>query len=173
MAEFDIESGSNPRIKRLVGLRERSARDRESRFLIEGTRDIDRAIAVGLLPREIYYDPTRFDTPPFRAEVVLTVDTGALDRASYRGRSQGVIAVFDQFSTSLDGLELGPSPLLLVVEAMEKPGNLGAILRTADAVGADAVIAADPATDPFNPNVIRASTGAFSRCLSPSAISRR
>ena len=85
----------------------------------------------------------------------------ALDRASYRGRSQGVIGVFGQFDVTLDHIDTRADPLLLIAEAIEKPGNLGALLRTADAVGADALIAADPQTDPFSPNVVRASTGAI------------
>jgi TrmH family RNA methyltransferase len=72
-----------------------------------------------------------------------------------------VIAVFPQFDVGLAHLDLGPDPLVLVAEAIEKPGNLGALLRTADAVGAAALIAADPGTDPFSPNVVRASTGAL------------
>jgi TrmH family RNA methyltransferase len=157
----DIASVSNPRIKRLIGLRDRRARDRESVFVVEGATNLDRAVASNFRPREMYYDPTVFDGPPYQADVVLTVDSAALDRASYRGRSQGVIAVFDQFDLALSVLKVAPDPLIVVVEAIEKPGNLGAVLRTADAVGADAVIAADPTTDPFNPNVIRASTGAL------------
>ncbi len=75
----------------------------------------------------------------------------ALDRASYRGRSQGVIGVFGQFDVTLDHLTPGPDPLFLIAEAIEKPGNLGALLRTADAVGADALIAADPRNRSFQP----------------------
>lgn len=161
MAESDITATSNPRIKRLVGLRDRKQRDQESVFLVEGPRDIDRALGAGLRAKEIYYDVARFDACPYPGGLEAGVETAALDRASYRGRSQGVIAVFDQFPISLDNLTLEPDPLILMIEAIEKPGNLGAVLRTADAVGADAVIAADPATDPFNPNVIRASTGAL------------
>jgi TrmH family RNA methyltransferase len=155
----DITSSSNPRIKRLAGLRDRKARDLELAFLVEGMAGIERAMDAGHQPLEVYYDPARHASAPFPAEIELSVEQAALDRASYRGRSQGVIAVFGQFDVGLNALRLGSDPLLIVVEAIEKPGNLGAILRTADAVGAAAVIAADPGTDPFNPNVIRASTG--------------
>ncbi len=158
---MDITSAANPRIKRLAALRERKERDRESIFLVEGSRDLDRAVAHGRQPLEIYYDPAQFSTPPHRAETEAAVAAEALDRASYRGRSQGVIGVFGQFDVTLDRLTPGPNPLFLIAEAIEKPGNLGALLRTADAVGADALIAADPETDPFSPNVVRASTGAI------------
>ena len=77
------------------------------------------------------------------------------------GQIARVIGVFGQFDVTLDHLAPGPDPLFLIAEAIEKPGNLGALLRTADAVRADALIAADPDTDPFSPNVVRASTGAI------------
>jgi RNA methyltransferase, TrmH family len=158
---MDITSPANPRIKRLVALRDRKERERESVFIVEGSRDVARAVANGRQPLEIYYDPSHFPGPPHRAGTEMAVATSALDRASYRGRSQGVIGVFGQFDVTLDHLAPGPDSLFLIAEAIEKPGNLGALLRTADAVGADALIAADPDTDPFNPNVIRASTGAI------------
>jgi RNA methyltransferase, TrmH family len=158
---MDITSAANPRIKRLVALRERKERDRESVFLVEGSRDVDRAVAHGHQPLEIYYDAALLPGAPHRAETEVSVAAEALDRASYRGRSQGVIGVFRQLDVTLDHLTPGLDPLFLIAEAIEKPGNLGALLRTADAVGADALIAADPQTDPFSPNVVRASTGAI------------
>lgn len=161
MADAEITSTSNPRIKRLIALRDRKQRDQESVFVVEGARDLARATAAGHRPDEVYYDPARFGEPPHRAAMESPVAAAAMDRASYRGHSQGVIAVFPQFDVGLGHLELGPDPLVLVVEAIEKPGNLGALLRTADAVGAAALIAADPGTDPFSPNVVRASTGAL------------
>jgi len=156
----EITSSANPRIRRLIGLKDRKNRDSESVFILEGATDVGRAIGAGLTPREIYYDPHVIDNIAFRADSEVTVDEAVLAHVSYRRRSQGMIAVFEQFATSLDILTFEPDPLFLVVEAIEKPGNLGAILRTADAVGATAVIAADTATDIFNPNVIRASVGA-------------
>ncbi len=167
----DITSAANPRIKHLVELRDRRARDRDSLFVVEGERHIGQAIESGLAPIEVYFDGSRFPDPPFPAGSVFSVDAAALDRASYRGRSQGVIAVFEQFELTLDRISPTPEPLVLVVEGIEKPGNLGALLRTADAVGADALIAVDPSTDPFNPNVIRASTGSvFAVLLAVSTI---
>ncbi len=160
MTSPDITSSANPRVKHLVELRDRRARDRDSTFVVEGERLIGRAIASGLVPVEVYFDPSRFPGSPYPGERVFSVVAAALDRASYRGKSEGVIAVFEQFDLTLDRISLSPEPLILVVERIEKPGNLGALLRTADAVGADALIAVDPSTDPFNPNVIRASTGA-------------
>ena len=120
---------------------------------------------------ECLVDATRLDASPstplggllarLRATGVepQPVAPALLDRLAYGDRSEGALAVVRAPATRLDALRLPADPLLVVLEAVEKPGNLGAILRTADAAGADAVVAADPRTDPFNPNVIRASLG--------------
>jgi TrmH family RNA methyltransferase len=158
---LDITSTANPRIKTLVGLRDRRNRDRNGVFVVEGPRLLAWAVNAGHQPREVYYDPDRFDPDSFPGAVKLACSSETLSRASYRESDEGVIAVFDQFDLGLDRVELGSGALILMVEGVEKPGNLGAILRTADAVAADAVIAVDPETDPFNPNVVRASTGAL------------
>jgi TrmH family RNA methyltransferase len=158
---MDITSVSNPRIKRLVSLRDRKERDRESVFVVEGIRELERAVAAGMRPLEIYYDPGHFPGPPHPAEVEASAAPEALDRASYRARSQGVIAVFATFDVTLEHLSPPPSPLYLLAESIEKPGNLGALLRIADAVGAAGLIVTNTGTDPFNPNVIRSSTGAL------------
>jgi len=152
---FEITSPSNDRIRRLVGLRDRRRRESEGVFLVEGLRLIKRAVRSGLEPVELYTDLS-VDVSEFGDAV--TVAPKAMDRASYRHTSQGVIAVFEQFP--LDIGRLDPGGLVLAAEAVEKPGNLGAMLRTADAVGAAAMVAVG-AVDPFNPNVIRASTGAL------------
>ena len=161
MTAVEITSASNPRIKRLIGLRDRRQRDRESVFLVEGARELERATAAGHAPLEVYFDPDLYPSSPHRAPLEVAVTASALNRASYRGRSQGVIAVLPQFDVTLDHLEPGPEPMILLAEAVEKPGNLGALLRIADAVGADALITADPSIDAFGPNVVRASTGAL------------
>jgi TrmH family RNA methyltransferase len=154
---YQITSPSNERIRRLMRLRERRHRDEEGVFILEGRRLLERAIASGRQPTEVYSDGTI--TQPW-TEDVITVDPATLDRASYRRRSEGVIAVFEQFDVQLTGLG-SPGSLTLAAEAIEKPGNLGAMLRTADAVGADAFVAIGSTIDPFNPNVLRASTGAL------------
>lgn len=153
---FDITSPANERIKRLVRLRDRTHRDAEGVFVVEGPRLLYRAVDAGLTPVEVYSDGS-VDVP---GVTTVTVDPIALDRASYRSRSNGVIAVFEQFSSELEDIELGPNALLLVAEGVEKPGNLGAILRTADAVAATAVVVLGAGVDVFNPNTLRASTGA-------------
>lgn len=153
---YQIVSPSNPRIKRLARLADRRHRDREGFFLVEGPRLITRALAAGLVPVESYGDGT-VDIPGLDP---VTVEPSVLGRVSYRKRSEGLIAVFEQKGVGLEDLEPAVPALLLVTDAVEKPGNLGAILRTADAVGADAVITVHGSVDRFNPNVIRSSTGA-------------
>lgn len=91
----------------------------------------------------------------------VTVAQDVLDKASYRSHSEGVIGVFPQFGTGLKQLTLPPSSLLLIAENIEKPGNLGAMMRTAAAAGVDALIAVGSTVDPFNPNTVRSSTGAL------------
>ena len=165
----EITSPTNPRIKGLVRLRTRRERDREGRFLIEGYRELSRALDGAVALDELFVCPTLFlganeTTLVTRAEAtgttIVTASEEAFRKASYRDRPEGLLAVARQFPTTLDRLDLGGRPpLVLVAESIEKPGNLGTMLRTADAAGASGVIVADPATDPFNPNVVRASLG--------------
>jgi len=158
MRNPEISSPTNERIKRLVRLRERTQRDEEGVFLVEGDRLIDRARAAGRAPEEIYVTPGH----PHQDHPNSTiVEQAVLDKASYRHRSEGIIAVFAQFSIGLSQIELGETPLILIAESVEKPGNVGAMLRTADGAGCTALISTGSGTDVFNPNAIRASTGAL------------
>jgi len=154
----DITSPSNERIKRVVRLRDRGYRDAEGVFLVEGERLYLRALEAGLIP-EVTLVSTESgieSTGP-----TVTVDPAVLDKASYRRRSQGVIGVFAQLDTRLAALDLSREPVVLVAENIEKPGNLGAMLRTAGAAGIDALVAVGGGVDAHNPNVVRASTGAL------------
>ncbi|HSM01099.1 MAG TPA: RNA methyltransferase [Acidimicrobiia bacterium] len=164
----EITSPANPRVKALVRLRNRRERDREKRFLVEGYRELTRALDARVPIEELYVCPDLFlgtNEPELveRARAAgadpVTVSDEAFRKASYRDRPEGLLAVARQFPTSLDRLDLTGAPLVLVAEAIEKPGNLGTMLRTADAAGVAGVIVADPTTDPFNPNVVRASLG--------------
>jgi TrmH family RNA methyltransferase len=163
-----ITSLQNPRVKQLVKLRDRRPRDEAGVFLIEGYREIRRALEKKIPLRELYYSPDWFlgeNEPALIAEAEgvgaqlfeLAKDTFA--KVAYRERPDGLLAVAPQWRRALNDLTLPAEPFLLVVEAIEKPGNLGTILRSADAAGCDAVIVCDPVTDIFNPNVVRASTG--------------
>ena len=163
-----ITSVANARVKRLVRLRNRRHRDESGVFLVEGFRELTRALQADLSLREIYFCPDLFLGKNEAALVERAVAGGAeavelgaeaFRKVSYRDRPEGLVGLANQFSTALDRLVLSGNPLILVIEAIEKPGNLGTMLRTADAAGVDAVIVCEPATDPFNPNVVRASLG--------------
>lgn len=164
-----ISSPGNRRVKALVRLRTRRERDREGLFLVEGAREVRRALAWRSQLLTIYRCPSLRRTEGAQGwleEVekgveVVELSEPAFRKVSYRDHPDGLLAVLRQPPLALAGLRPGPSPLLLVVESVEKPGNLGAMLRTAEAAGADAVIVADPATDVFNPNVVRASLGSL------------
>lgn len=164
-----IDSPANPRVRTAVGLRERRAREQSGLTLVDGAREARRAVDAGL-PIEIAFAcdelitsedaraalATLRDTG--RAGVIVEVSPRAFEKLAYGDRSDGIVLVVRPTLRSLDDLELGPDPLVVVTEDVEKPGNLGAILRSVDGAGADAVIAVG-GTDLFNPNVIRASVG--------------
>ncbi|NND84339.1 MAG: RNA methyltransferase [Acidimicrobiia bacterium] len=155
-----IASPQNKRIKHLTTLRKRRIRDAEVVTLVEGLTEFQRASQAGAVVREVYFDPTVVDEARFAAAAAtFAVSPEALAKAAMRDSTEGFVAVVEQPGTALDSLDLPPDPLVLVVEAVEKPGNLGAMLRTADAAGVDAVLVADPETDVWNPNVVRASLG--------------
>jgi TrmH family RNA methyltransferase len=163
-----ITSVANPRLKAAVRLRGRRERDREGLTLIDGVRETLRALQGGAVIREAFVLPELLMEPDARALVerlaeqsVPIVELGreAFDRLAYGDRLDGVVAVAETPLRGLDDLALPSEPLIAVIEGVEKPGNLGAILRTADGAGLDAVVVAESATDLFNPNIIRASLG--------------
>jgi TrmH family RNA methyltransferase len=163
-----ITSLKNPRVKHLVKLRDRRLRDEADVFLVEGYREIRRALEKNVPLRELYYSPEWFlgENEPALIEQaqaagakLFELTRAAFAKIAYRERPDGLMAVAPQWHRTLDGLALPPAPFLLVIEAIEKPGNLGTIMRSADAAGVDAIIVCDPVTDVFNPNVVRASTG--------------
>ncbi len=163
-----ISSPSNPRLKSIVALRRRRDRERSGMMLVEGYEELSMAIRSGARPLSLYYCPALLHDEA-QLELLAAVEaTGAelielgeraFAKASYREAPDGWLALVPAVSTSLDRLRLGVDPLVLVCESVEKPGNLGAILRTAEAAGVDAVIAAPALSDWGNPNVVRASKG--------------
>jgi RNA methyltransferase, TrmH family len=164
----EIASSANPRIKAAVRLRDRRERERTGRTIVDGAREIRRALDRGVHVVEAYVceplatsDDARaaLDTLRARNATLLSTSIAAFEKVAFGDRSDGLVAVVDAPATDLDSLTLPAEPLVVVVEAVEKPGNLGAIVRTADGAGVDAVIAASPLTDIFNPNAIRASLG--------------
>jgi TrmH family RNA methyltransferase len=166
-AGLEITSPANARVKQLVTLRQRRARDRAGVTLVEGHEELSLALSAGARPLALYFCPELAGAGAaaltsrvagLGAEVVR-VSRAVFGKIAYRESPDGWLAVVPAVPTGLNLLDPGPRPLVLICEGVEKPGNLGAILRTADAAGVAAVIAADPVTDWGNPNVVRASKG--------------
>lgn len=157
-----VSSVQNPKIKELLSLREKSSLRREkSLFIVEGRRETTHALQAGFKARTLFFCPEAGGDPEgLQAEKYIQVSPAVYARMALREGTEGLIAVCHGTAPSLDGLKLGPDPLVLVLEGIEKPGNIGAMLRSADAAGAHAVIVCDPLTDLFNPNLIRSSLGA-------------
>lgn len=184
-----ITSGQNPKIKELLALQEKSRTRREKGlFVVEGRRELGHCIGAGFRVRTLFVcreilgeeglkeilecigekaGPCNEETGKAGNEQelrIIEVPKALYDKIAYRGGTEGVIAEVEWKERGLKDIRLGEKPLIMVLEAVEKPGNLGAVLRSADAAGADAVIICDPLTDLYNPNLIRASIGAvFSR----------
>jgi RNA methyltransferase, TrmH family len=161
---MDITSQQNPRVKHIVRLRdEKRQRRADGLMLVEGYDEIQLALSAGHKPRTLLSAPElvsrQIDVARPDTERI-TVTRAVFEKISYRENPDGWLAVFPIPQDSLEGLKLSDSPLLIVAESVEKPGNLGAILRTADAAHVDALLVCDPRVDPWNPNVVRASRGA-------------
>lgn len=160
-----ITSPKNEKIKNVVNLQKARERRAQHVFIIEGLKEIEKAVLKGY----------RFKTVFFCGEIISEYELSKLfghtdisafevnkevyEKIAYRENVGGVVALAEPTNHGLDDLKLPENPLLLVMEGVEKPGNLGALLRTADAAGIDAVIVCDPQTDLYNPNVVRASLG--------------
>jgi TrmH family RNA methyltransferase len=163
-----ITSRQNARVKEAVKLRQRRSRERASRFVIDGAREILRAIAADVELLEAYIceplctsDEARQAAAALNGSrvVVATVTPEVFEKLCFGEGRDGLVAVAATPQRTLDQLALRAAPLVAVIEGVEKPGNVGAIMRSADGAGVDAVIVADPQTDLFNPNTVRASLG--------------
>ena len=164
--EGPITSAKNPKIKELLSLRDKSRLRRESGlFVVEGEREFIRALRCGFVARSVFYCSKLLRNNSIAAYIdscggtPFEVSEEVYDRIACREGAEGVVAVMNERRYSLEDITFKGAPLVLVLESVEKPGNIGAVLRTADAAGADAVIVCDPRTDLFNPNLIRASLG--------------
>lgn len=159
-----LTSINNPKIKHLLSLDKIRERRKQSLFTIEGLKELSLAKEIGYKIESVFHCPDITDSNVlikmgFSLNQLLPVSKNIFEKIAYRESTGGVIAIARQRSNQLDQLQLSTNPLILVLESVEKPGNLGAILRTADAAGVDAVISCDPQTDFYNPNVIRSSVG--------------
>ncbi len=152
----------------MVKLRQRSHRDDFGRMLIEGFRENRRALDNGHPPEELFYcealfqgenNATLLNDARERGARLISCPSPVFKKMSYRDRPDGLLAVAPQVHCELEAIPLKPAPFVVIAEAIEKPGNLGTILRSADAAGVDAVIVCDRCTDINNPNVVRASVG--------------
>ena len=169
-----IASPANPRIKALLDLRRRRHRDERGECVVEGRDELALVLRAGARPRAVYHCPELFESPAAaghaepgellqeaerRGAELVRLSRAAYAKACYRQGPDGMLAVLPAPDTTLSALVLPDMPLVVVAQGVEKPGNLGAMLRTADAAGVTALIAADPVTDWSNPNVVRASKG--------------
>ena len=160
MEESIITSTQNAKVKHVVALQQKSAlRRKEGLFVVEGRRELMHCLEAGYEVAELF---TLGDLAPLGdlGPLGSLVSPQVYEKMAYRGSTEGVIAVVREKHLSLDDLQLSKAPLIMVLERVEKPGNLGAVLRSADAAKADAVIVCDPLTDLYNPNLIRSSIGA-------------
>lgn len=164
----EITSLQNPKLKKAVKLADRKERNETGLFLIEGFRELKRAADSGITVQALFICPKLFLGSNENALIEQIEKTGAeiiacnesvFQKLSYRDRPDGLVAIANQMQQTLSDLILPPNPFLVIAEAIEKPGNLGTILRSADAAGVDAVIVCDRCTDIYNPNVVRASVG--------------
>ena len=159
-----ISSTQNPKVKLLETLQQKSQeRRRQGLFVVEGRREVERCVELGYEIDTVFCCPDIFggEWQAVSGERVVLVTPYIYNKVAYRGGTEGVIAEVKTKQHTLQELALPEQPLIVVLEGVEKPGNLGAVLRSADAAGVDAVVVCDPLTDLFHPNIIRSSTGAF------------
>ena len=159
---MDITSTQNPKIKQIVKLREdKRQRQKDGLILVEGYDELTLALSCGLIPQSLLTAPElASQSLTFSHAEILTLSRAVFEKISYRENPDGWLGIFPMPKTSLDEIKLADPALVIVAQSLEKPGNLGAILRTADAAKVDTVLVCDPRVDIWNPNVIRASRGA-------------
>tara|TARA_B100000497_G_C7605798_1_gene363853 strand:+ start:135 stop:932 length:798 start_codon:yes stop_codon:yes gene_type:complete len=161
----EITSLQNPIIKRILLLKDKAKqRNIEGVFIIEGQRELGLAIKGGYVIKSLFFEPNLFnesqiDAYKTKGTEIIQITSKVYNKIAYRGSTEGIVAIAESKLHILEDLKLGSNPLILVAEAPEKPGNIGALLRTADAAHVDAVIIANPRTDLYNSNVIRSSVG--------------
>lgn len=162
----NITSLQNPKIKNIVKLGKAKERKEQNLFILEGARELTLALSVNYEIESVFVCPDLFantDYPSVLDDVAdskkYDVTKQVFEKIAYREGSDGLLALMRPKSHELSALNINNNPFIIILEAVEKPGNLGAILRTADAAQADAVIICDPSTDVYNPNTIRSSVG--------------
>jgi RNA methyltransferase, TrmH family len=161
-----ITSRQNPKIKNLLLLQKHAERESRGRFIIEGLKEIEKAVRAGYTIDSVFFCPSIFDPVKFKVfsgetppNQTYEVNQAVYEKIAYRENSGGLVAVAISKPHMPENIALPQNPLILVIEGIEKPGNIGAIYRTADAAGVDAILVSGTKTDFYNPNAIRASLG--------------
>jgi len=161
-----ITSRQNPKVKNINLLQKHSERQTQNLFVLEGIKEIEKAVKAGYQFDSVFFLPKLIDKIALSLlfnnkwpKQIFEVNADVYEKIAYRENSGGIVALARPNLHTIDLLEITKKPLFLVIESVEKPGNLGAIYRTADAAGIDAIIICDPKTDLYNPNAIRASLG--------------
>lgn len=170
MEVLKITSTQNKTVKEAVKLRDRRDREAANLTLLEGYRELSRALEYGMTIKEVFFCPEQFlgvNEPALLEALyqhgakIFQVPDFLLNKMAYRDRPEGLIATMTMVKHDLASMPVVENGFYMIAEAVEKPGNLGSILRSADAAGVDGLIICDRRTDIYNPNVIRASTGAL------------
>ncbi len=168
----DLTSRTNPRVAAVAALRDRRERERQGLTIVDGAREVRRAIESGAEVVEAYVCEPLLAGPDARGALdalanagimPTTTSDGVFEKLAFGDRAEGLLAVIRVPDLSLGRLALPADALVAVIEGVEKPGNIGAVLRSADGAGADALVAASPRTDLYNPNAVRASAGTIFR----------
>jgi len=159
-----ITSQQNPKIKNVLALEKARERNQQNVFILEGIKELSLALEGKYVISTVFFCPQIISAENIlkvvgEENLLIPVQQNVFDKIAYRDSTGGIIAIVQQKKHTLENIQLGKNPLVLILEAVEKPGNLGAILRTADAANIDAVVICDPQTDFYNPNVIRSSVG--------------
>jgi TrmH family RNA methyltransferase len=159
-----ITSHQNPKIKNVLALEKARERKEQNVFILEGLKELSLAIEGKYVVNTVFFCPQIISVETILKvvadeNVLIPVQQNVFEKIAYRDSTGGIIAIVQQKKHLLENISLRKNPLVLVLESVEKPGNLGAVLRTADAANIDAVIICDPQTDFYNPNVIRSSVG--------------
>lgn len=158
----EIFSLQNPRIKFVVKLREdKRQRSKNKLTLVEGEYELEIALSSGVIPKEVYFcNELIKGFPRFLHKYdLIPVTRNVYEKMSQRENPDGLLAVIPITQNSIGSINISNSPLIILTESIEKPGNLGAILRTADAAGVNGILVSDPRVELYSPNVVRASRG--------------
>lgn len=158
---MQIESAQNPKIKNLLKLQEKSReRKKQGIFIVEGIQENQLALESGFEAQEFFICESIFNSEfQIESKKIISITPALFEKVAYRGTTGGIIGIYKSQKIDLGSVKLSEKPLIVILESVEKPGNLGAVLRTCDGAGVNLLVVCDPLIDFFNPNVIRSSVG--------------